>query len=80
MVIPCQQGSRAPFEVENQREHKIFIRSSSPLDPAKEILEKFGNGNHMNLTDMETLFKSVGLHVFNNNKTGSGLQAQVYLT
>ena len=78
VLVPCQQGSRAPFEVESQREHKIFIRSSSPLDPAKEILEKFGNGNEMNLTDMETLFKRVGLQVFNDNKTGSGPQAQVY--
>lgn len=73
MVIPCQQ-------VETQREHKIFVRSTSPLGPAKEILEKFGNGNQMNLTDMETLFESVGLQVFNENKTGSGPQAQVCLT
>ena len=80
VVVLFVRGSHAPFETKIQQEHKIFIRSTSPLDPAKEILEKFGNGNQMNLTDMETLFKSVGLQVLNDNKTGSGLQAQVYLT
>ena len=80
VVVSFVQGSYAPFETKIQQEHKIFIRSTSPLDPAKEILEKFGNGSQMNLAGIETLFKSVGLQVFNDNKTGSGPQAQVYLT
>ena len=81
VAVSSVQGSHVPFETKIQQEHKIFIRSTSPLDPTKEILEKFGNGNQMNLAGMETLFKSVGLQVFNgNNKTGSGPEVQVYLT
>ena len=55
-----------------------FVQGSYAPVETKEILEKFGNGKQMNLAGMETLFKSVGLQVFNgNNKTG---KVQVYLT
>ena len=80
VVISCIQGVRVPFEVKVRPEHKIFVRSTPSLDPAEELLEKFGNENQMNLTDMETLFKSVGLQVLDEkDEAGNDREPQVYI-
>ncbi len=77
VVISCIEAVVMPVEV--KVEHKIFVRSTPSLDPAEEILEKFGNENQMNLTDMESLFNSIGLAVLNENDTErKGPHAQVY--
>ena len=80
VVISCIEGLFVPVEVKVQKEHRIFIRSTPSLDAAEELLERYGNDNKMNLTDMEALFESVGLEVLKEkDKTKNGPEAQVCL-
>ena len=58
--------------------HRIVIRSTPSFDPSEEILEKFGDKNQMNSTNLKFLFKSVGLAVIDDdNNTKKKLQSQV---
>ena len=77
VVISCIETAVLPVEVTVP--HKIFARSTPSLDPAEELLEKFGNDNQMNLTDMESLFESIGLAVLNKEEAkGKSSDSQVY--
>jgi hypothetical protein len=76
VVISCTQAVVVPVEVKVG--HKILVRSTPSLDPAEELLEKFGNGNKMNRTDMESLFNSIGLAVLNEEEAeGKSSASQV---
>ncbi|XP_046860242.1 uncharacterized protein LOC124453473 [Xenia sp. Carnegie-2017] len=61
--------------------HRIVIRSTPSFDPAEEILEKFGDKNNMNLTNMKFLFESIGLALIeDDNSTWKSLQSQACFT
>ena len=79
LVISCIEI--AVVSVEVTIPHKIFVRSTPSLDPAEELLEKFGNENQMNLTDMESLFESAGLAVLDEEEAkGKSSDSQTCFT
>ena len=78
VAISCTKGLVAPIAAKVEQEHKVFVRSTPSLDPTEELLEKFGSDLKMNESNMEALFKSVGLEVLNQkDDTGKSSEAQV---
>ena len=64
VVISLAKAKDIPLQVRvASNEHHVMVRSTPSLDPAEELLEKFGNENQMNFTEMKALFKSIGLAI-----------------